>query len=179
MRPTDLGEVTNLITQLTDYSLLRHRSRSPRLLIIDVATWRHGSRMVLVIDVAPLRHGSRTPRLLVIDVAPLRRCLPECSISGWKRREDPTTAGKIDVDLVLVLVQHDGSRCHSLRSCPMAAASQKGAAAKKKKKGRAGSQTVNPLATKKGLWHAAKRDGDLMSFDNEKKSCFRQVALIP
>ncbi|RZS07887.1 hypothetical protein BHM03_00038801 [Ensete ventricosum] len=64
MRPTDLGGVTNLITQLTDYSLLRHRSRSPRL----------------------------------------------CSISGWKRREDPTTAGKIDVDLVLVLVQHDGSR---------------------------------------------------------------------
>ncbi|RWW13046.1 hypothetical protein GW17_00023262 [Ensete ventricosum] len=26
------------------------------------------------------------------------------------RRKDPTTAGKIDIDLVLVLVQHDGSR---------------------------------------------------------------------
>ncbi|RRT74906.1 hypothetical protein B296_00010738 [Ensete ventricosum] len=57
--------MTNLIIQLADYSLLRHRSRMPRLLIIVVATLRHGSRMsgLLVIDVATVRHGSGTPRL--------------------------------------------------------------------------------------------------------------------
>ncbi|RZS21929.1 hypothetical protein BHM03_00054643 [Ensete ventricosum] len=32
------------------------------------------------------------------------------STDGWERLKDPTTVGKIDVDLVLVLVQHDGSR---------------------------------------------------------------------
>ncbi|RZS14860.1 hypothetical protein BHM03_00046610 [Ensete ventricosum] len=54
MRPTNFSEVTNFITQLAYCSLLRHRSRTPRLLVIDVAT---------------LRHGSRTPRLLGIEVA--------------------------------------------------------------------------------------------------------------
>ncbi|RWW66831.1 hypothetical protein BHE74_00025770 [Ensete ventricosum] len=50
--------MTNLIIQLADYSLLRHRSRTPRLMIIVVAT---------------LRHGSRTPRLLVSKEASWRR----------------------------------------------------------------------------------------------------------
>ncbi|RZS08490.1 hypothetical protein BHM03_00039483 [Ensete ventricosum] len=58
--------MTNLIIQLADYSLLRHRSRTPRLMIIVVATLRHGSRTprLLVINAATVRHGSRMPRWL-------------------------------------------------------------------------------------------------------------------
>ncbi|RZS10232.1 hypothetical protein BHM03_00041422 [Ensete ventricosum] len=58
--------MTNLIIQLADYSLLRHRGRTPKLLIIVIATLRHGRRTsgLVVIDVAIVRHGSRTPRWL-------------------------------------------------------------------------------------------------------------------
>ncbi|RZS27041.1 hypothetical protein BHM03_00060468 [Ensete ventricosum] len=63
--------MTNLITQLADYSLLRRRSRMPRVLIIDVAILRYKSRMpgLLVIDAATMRHGSRMPMLLETVVA--------------------------------------------------------------------------------------------------------------
>ncbi|RZS21317.1 hypothetical protein BHM03_00053943 [Ensete ventricosum] len=82
--------MTNIIIQLADYSLLRHRSRTPRLLIIVVATLRHGSRMpgLLVIDVATVRHESGTPRLLGTIVS---------KEASWRRsrcedeEEEPTT----------------------------------------------------------------------------------------
>ncbi|RRT33415.1 hypothetical protein B296_00043020 [Ensete ventricosum] len=62
----DLEGVTNLITQLADYSVLRHRSRMPRLVIIVVTTLRYGSRTLglVVKDGATARHGSKMPRWL-------------------------------------------------------------------------------------------------------------------
>ncbi|RWW40313.1 hypothetical protein BHE74_00054285 [Ensete ventricosum] len=108
--------MTNLITQLADYSLLRHRSRTPRLLVIIVATLRHGSRTpgLLVIDAATLRHGSRTPRLLGTTVATwivIRRCLESRAVTTtarWRwlrwqscgrrrcRRKKTTTSGEAE-----------------------------------------------------------------------------------
>ncbi|RWW58584.1 hypothetical protein BHE74_00034539, partial [Ensete ventricosum] len=69
IRTTDLGRVTNFITQLADYSVLRHRSRTSRLVIIVVAILRYGSRTpgLVVKDAATARHGSRMPRWLASE----------------------------------------------------------------------------------------------------------------
>ncbi|RRT76106.1 hypothetical protein B296_00004573 [Ensete ventricosum] len=84
MRTTDLGGVTNLITHLTDYSVLRHKSRTPRLVIIIIATLRYGSRTpgLVVKDTATAWHGSKMPRWL--EGASER----EESVAAWLTRDD-------------------------------------------------------------------------------------------
>ncbi|RWV83950.1 hypothetical protein GW17_00054379 [Ensete ventricosum] len=66
MRSTDLGGVTNLITQLVDNPAWRHRSRTPRLLVVVGATLRYWSRMpgLAMKDAATSQHRSRMPRWL-------------------------------------------------------------------------------------------------------------------
>ncbi|RWV85385.1 hypothetical protein GW17_00052826, partial [Ensete ventricosum] len=61
------------------YSVLRHRSRTLRLLIIVVTTLRYESRTprLVVMDAATARHGSKTPRWL----------------EGASEKEEPTIEG--------------------------------------------------------------------------------------
>ncbi|RRT61154.1 hypothetical protein B296_00028151 [Ensete ventricosum] len=56
--------MTNLITQLEDYSVWRHRSRTPKLLVVVGAILRYWSRTpgLVMRDAATSRHGSRMPR---------------------------------------------------------------------------------------------------------------------
>ncbi|RWW37835.1 hypothetical protein BHE74_00056992, partial [Ensete ventricosum] len=87
------------------YSVLRHRSRTPRLLIIVVTTLRYESRMprLVVMDAATARHGSKTPRWLVLSTCvSLLQQHWWVSLCSWHRRlpgegaskkEEPTVEG--------------------------------------------------------------------------------------
>ncbi|RZS03314.1 hypothetical protein BHM03_00033482 [Ensete ventricosum] len=65
--------------------MLRHRSKTPRLLIIVVATLRYGSRTpgLVVMDAVTARHGSRTPRC----------CHGRLPVEGASKKEEPTAEG--------------------------------------------------------------------------------------
>ncbi|RWW57510.1 hypothetical protein BHE74_00035695 [Ensete ventricosum] len=97
MRTTNLGGVTNLITQLADYSVLRHRSRTPRLVIIVVAT---------------LRYGSRTPGLVVKDAATTG--MGAGCQDGWVKDRFGTEETEDDAILSregLVTIEHKDGAC--------------------------------------------------------------------